>query len=274
MESVLPVVMSPVQLAAVLSDKSVTEAETLSNRLLGGLGVALGAVELVGAGALCLVPEPTTLTKVGCVVVGTHSLDSINAAANQVITGRDTRTATYQSAVALAKQFGADDNTAWKVGLTVDIAVPTGFALAIGASRVIYVRAGSLKLAEHEAVGVVKAGGHTIAKHVGIPERELLARLAKSPKLQSASSFNNIRVAEQAVSATLKANRIKIIYWANITKASDPLELTYATGNVIGYGFRQGSKIKESVTTVRVVLLKKSYNGNPYYVLTAYPFMG
>ncbi|HCM9560404.1 TPA: hypothetical protein N5O13_003493 [Enterobacter cloacae subsp. cloacae] len=45
-ESGMTVVMSPVQLAAVLSDKSVTEAETLSNRLLGGLGVLLGAVEM------------------------------------------------------------------------------------------------------------------------------------------------------------------------------------------------------------------------------------
>ncbi|EOC9245185.1 hypothetical protein ACJCF9_003422 [Enterobacter cloacae] len=44
-ESGMTVVMSPVQLAAVLSDKSVTEAETLSNRLLGGLGVLPGAVE-------------------------------------------------------------------------------------------------------------------------------------------------------------------------------------------------------------------------------------
>ncbi|EMJ5882931.1 hypothetical protein HV357_01340 [Enterobacter cloacae] len=35
-EGGMTVVMSPVQLAAVLSDKSVTEAETLSNRLLGG----------------------------------------------------------------------------------------------------------------------------------------------------------------------------------------------------------------------------------------------
>ena len=37
----LQVVMSPVQLAAVMSDKTVTEAETLQNRLLGGLGVAM-----------------------------------------------------------------------------------------------------------------------------------------------------------------------------------------------------------------------------------------
>lgn len=36
-EGGMVVVMSPVQLAAVLSDKSITEAETLSNRLLGDL---------------------------------------------------------------------------------------------------------------------------------------------------------------------------------------------------------------------------------------------
>lgn len=38
------IVMSPVQLAAVLSDKTVTEAETLSNRLPGGLGVLPGGL--------------------------------------------------------------------------------------------------------------------------------------------------------------------------------------------------------------------------------------
>lgn len=93
-EGGMVVVMSPVQLAAVLSDKSVTEAETLSNRLLGGLGVLLGAVEMAGATALCIAPEPTGLTKAGCVVVGAHSLDAVQSAARQVITGRDTRSAT------------------------------------------------------------------------------------------------------------------------------------------------------------------------------------
>lgn len=43
------VILSPVQLAALLSDKSVSEGETLSNRLYGGLGLAGGIVELFGA---------------------------------------------------------------------------------------------------------------------------------------------------------------------------------------------------------------------------------
>lgn len=199
MDNGLQITMSPVQLAAVLSDKTVTESETLSGRLMGGLELVLGSLELAGATALCMVPEPTGLTKAACIVGGTHSLDSINTAAQRVITGHDTRTATYRTAVALAKQFGADDQTAWKIGITVDIAVPAAFSLAVGAA---------------------------------------------------------------------------IIYWANTSASTKPLELTWRAGTSVGYGFRQGKNIKETSSVVRVVLLKKTYSGKPYYVLSSYPFMG
>ncbi|CAI0786638.1 Uncharacterised protein [Serratia entomophila] len=147
-EEGLRVVLSPVQLAAVMSDRSVTEGETLSNRLFGGLGLAGGVVELIGAGAMCYAPDPTFLTKIGCVVVGTHSLDSIKAASNQIVTGQPTTTDTYQSAVALAKTLGADDDTAYNVGLTVDVAVPLVFAAAIGAARVASVRMGRVSMSQ------------------------------------------------------------------------------------------------------------------------------
>lgn len=51
MDDGIKVVMSPIQLAAALSDKSVTEGETFSNRLYGGLGLIMGALELAGATA-------------------------------------------------------------------------------------------------------------------------------------------------------------------------------------------------------------------------------
>ncbi|AMO49183.1 Orf24 [Enterobacter sp. FY-07] len=270
----LQVVMSPVQLAAVLSDKTVTEAETIQNRLIGGLGVAMSTVELAGAGILCATPEPTMLTKAACVVVGAHSMDSLRAAIDQTITGRDTRTAAYQLAVQTARQFGADEETALNIGLTVDIAVPVAFGLSLGAGRVAYVRAGNFRLAEHEAVKGIKAGGHTILKHIAIPEDELLARLARSPQMQSTSSFYKLEQAEKVISEGLKANRLKILYWANLSRSAENfLEITYQSGSAIGYGFRQGSKAKETLYLVRIVLLKKMYNNKPYYVLTAYPIM-
>lgn len=274
MSNGLQVVMSPVQLAAVLSDETVTEAETLQNRLLGGLNVAMSTVELVGATVLCAAPDPTTLTKAACVVVGAHGLDSLYAAIDQTITGRDTRTAAYQLAVDTARQFGADEMTALNIGLTVDIAVPVAFGLAIGAARIAYVRTGTFKIVEHEAIRPIKIGGHTLAKHIAIPEEDLLARLARSPHMSSVSSFYSVQQAEQVISNALKANRLKIIYWANSGAGAHPLELTYNAKSVVGYGIRQGINIKETTSTVRVVLLKQTYQGNPYYVLTSYPYMG
>lgn len=43
-EQRLRIALSPVQLEAVLSDRSVSEGETSGNRLSGGLGLARGAV--------------------------------------------------------------------------------------------------------------------------------------------------------------------------------------------------------------------------------------
>ncbi|QHA88129.1 RNase A-like domain-containing protein [Serratia rhizosphaerae] len=272
-EEGLRVVLSPVQLAAAMSDKNVTEGETLSNRLFGGLGLAGGVVELIGAGAMCYAPDPTLLTKVGCVIMGTHSLDSIKAASNQIVTGQPTTTDTYQSAVAMAKTLGADDETAYNVGLTVDVAVPLVFATVIGAARVSSVRMGKVKLIEHESVPGIKGGGHTISKHIAKTPEELLERLAKSPTMQSASTFTDLRTAEQAISRTLRFNKALIKRWAQQPTSTNVLELTHNAGKPIGFGYRQGNSIKLTSNSVRVVLLKKVYNGKPYYILTAYPII-
>ncbi|GLR10552.1 hypothetical protein COO59_19390 [Mixta theicola] len=269
MDTGLHFAVSPVQLAAVLSHHTITEAEMLSNRLLGGLELVLGTVELMGATALCLAPEPTMLTKAACVATGAHSLDSIHAAANRVLTGQDTRTATFRTAAALARQFGASEDTAWKIGLTVDVAVPSAAGVAWGISRIKYVRAGTLKLAEHE--GIRKIGGHTLKKHIAKTDEELLARLAQSPGLDAATSFSSVQQAERYISAGLRANRLKIIHWANTALGEKALEFTWNAGTKVGYGFRQGSQSRWTVSHVRIVLKRQQFRDKPYFILTAYP---
>nr|WP_242634134.1 hypothetical protein [Pantoea allii] len=164
--------LSPVQMAAIVRRNTVSEGETLSNRLWGGLGVVSGVAEIFGAGVLCIVPEPTMITKAGCFVVGAHSLDTLNASLKQVWTGRKTETATAQLAEIAAGELGADSATAYKVGVTVDLAVPFIFASAAGAARVASVYSGRIRLTEHEG-GVL---GHTIARHVGRTPEQLIAR--------------------------------------------------------------------------------------------------
>ncbi|MGQ8774881.1 RNase A-like domain-containing protein [Serratia sp. NA_112.1] len=189
-------------------------------------------------------------------------MDTVKTAADKVITGLSTRSATHRSAEALAKKFGADEDTAFKIGLAVDVAVPLGFATAMGAARVVSIRYGRISLASHESLTGMKPGGHTIARHVGKSPEELLQRLASSPGMQSASTFTDLRTAEKAISQTLKTNRQAIKQWAGYPSSANVLELTHSTGNTVGFGFRQGSTVRLTTSGVRVVLLKKCITVN------------
>ncbi|MBB5406546.1 hypothetical protein HDG34_000461 [Paraburkholderia sp. HC6.4b] len=78
------VVLSAPQLSAVLARHSISPTEMLSNRLWGGLQVVGGVLEMAGAAALCVLPEPTMASKAGCVVFGAHGSDTAAAGLRQV----------------------------------------------------------------------------------------------------------------------------------------------------------------------------------------------
>ncbi|WP_416414116.1 RNase A-like domain-containing protein [Pantoea sp. App145] len=269
----IKVALSPVQMAAVLSDKSISAGETLSNRLFGGLGLAGGVVEMFGAGAMCIVPEPTMLTKAGCVFVGTHGLDTIQASIRQIWTGRQTSTDTYNSAVALAESLGADQKTAMNVGMTVDLAIPMGFAMAIGAVRVTAIRSGRIKIAEHESLTGRKPGGHTLEKHIGKTPEQLRARFEKEPRLYESGCFRSLQEAEQLISKVVRDNKSQIEMWVRNIPPGLPARMTLhrtfhqSTGILV----KRGSQEVFKCHGVGVVLDFQPWNGKPYFILTAFP---
>jgi hypothetical protein len=63
------------------------------------------------------------------------------------------------------------------------------------------------------------AGGHTLARHVGLTETELASRLATQIALPRASSFANREIAEQAMSDAIDANQTQITNWLTGTSA-------------------------------------------------------
>ena len=272
-ESGIVIAMSPVQMAAVMSDRTVSEGETLSNRLYGGLGLLGGVAEMFGAGAMCVVPEPTMLTKAGCVVVGTHSLDTIQSSLRQVWSGKKVATDTYNSAVALAEKMGAGRNTAMHVGMTVDLAVPMSFALAIGGVRIAAIRAGRIRLADNEAVAAKGAGGHTLERHVGKTPDELIARLERRPGLNETSSFRTVEEAEKFISAVVRDNRLQIEMWVKHVPPNLPARTTIyrAFSRSTGIVIRRGSSTAILAYRVRVTLEFRPYHGKPYFILTAFP---
>ncbi|MFZ4834804.1 RNase A-like domain-containing protein [Rouxiella sp. Mn2063] len=280
MDNGIKIVMFPVQLAAVMSDETVTEGQTFTNRIWGGVGFLGGVLELAGASALCMVPEPTGITKTGCVIVGVYSIDSLSASAYQIYTGRNTTSMTARAASGIASELGADDDTAKNIGIAVDIAIP--FTVA-GAAKVASVKMGQVKLIRHEAIKGIRGGGHTIKKHIGMSEQELLDKVARGKQSgtftagKSASSFTSLDIAEKAVSQAIKNNRWKIRRWAKNTSSDGEtsyLEVEQSFTSHIGIIISENAEKAQKAYRVRVILSKKSYNGKPYYIVTSYPISG
>ncbi|MFP4890434.1 RNase A-like domain-containing protein [Paraburkholderia sp. EG304] len=261
------VVLSAPQLAAVLSRQSISQSEMLSNRLWGGLQVVGGVLEMVGAGVLCALPDPTMASKAGCVVFGVHGSDSAAAGLRQVWTGRDTATLTQRGATKLAEAMRASPDMANNIGLSLDIAVPFGFAGSIRAARAARVTMGRIRLNMHEAKAGSRIGGHTLLKHVGRTEAQLRERLRLEPKRTEVSSFANLQEAEWAISETMLANASKIRKWTTTSKRT--LTLEKDVGRKVGYVLTKKTDTLVDSSKVKVILKYGTYNGMPYYILTA-----
>ncbi|MGF6479212.1 RNase A-like domain-containing protein [Paraburkholderia sp. JPY419] len=262
------VVFSAPQLAAVLSRQSINPTEMLSNRLWGGLQVVGGVLEMVGAAALCVLPEPTMASKTGCVVFGAHGSDTVSAGVRQIWTGRDTATLIQQGTTKLAEAMKASPDMANIIGLSVDMIVPFGFAGSIKAARVASVTMGRINLQMHEARAVNPGlGGHTILKHVEKDEAWLRERLKRDLHIAAASSFADIRQAEWAITEAMRVNATKIKAWTRAPR--NDLTLFEDVGRNVGNVVSRKSGEYRPASRVKVILRYQTYNGMPYYVLTA-----
>jgi len=265
------VVLSAPQLVAVLGRHSIDPAEMASNRLWGGLQLVGGLLEMVGAGALCVMPEPTMASKAGCIAFGTHGVDTAAAGLRQMWTAQDTATLTQQGTTKLAEVMKTSPDLANNIGLSLDLAVPFGFAGSIKAARVSRITVGRINLQMHEATALSpRLGGHTLLKHVGKDEAWLRDRLKREPRRKVVSSFTSLEQAERAISETVNANAAKIRAWAHFPTRNATLTVTKIVSGDIGYGVARQTGELTRMQKVLVTLKYETYNGMPYYILTAY----
>ena len=264
-EEGLEIVLTPIQLAAIFESESIEESSSLSNRLWGAATLVGGAVELVGSALLFLAPEPTSITKIAGTALGAHGLDTASTGIMQIVSGQTRTTMTSQAAAAGAEALGASPDTASKVGLAVDIAVPliTGFA---GLARALSIRRGAISLVAEEA-----AGGHTIARHVGRTEAQLRARLATQRRIPAATTFRSLKDAELYVAEALRANKSVIKEWAKNANIGQTKGFTYNAGRNIGEGVVRSTGQFQQMTNMVVVVRKVVEQNRVYFILTAYP---
>ncbi|NML30450.1 RNase A-like domain-containing protein [Paraburkholderia antibiotica] len=265
------VVLSAPQLVAVLARQSISQTEMLTNRLWGGLQIVGGVLEMVGAAALCVLPEPTMASKAGCIVFGVHGSDAAAAGVRQVWTGYDTITLTQQGTAKLAQTMKASPDMANSIGLSIDLAVPFGFAGSVRAARAARITMGRVSLEMHEAKAVQpRLGGHTLLKHVGKDEAWLRDRLRREPERHVVSSFTDVQQAERAISETLQANAARIRDWTRSPNRRVTLTVTKVVSGNIGHGVTRATGKLTAMNKVFVSLKYETYNGMPYYILTAF----
>lgn len=105
----------------------------LNARLVGGIQVVGGALEvLLGAGGV-IVPEPATT--VGGVILVAHGTDTIVAGFRSLIHGEVKQSMTQQGAEAAAKAMGASPETSRRIGIGVDVVAGVGPSIGVSMTR-------------------------------------------------------------------------------------------------------------------------------------------
>lgn len=261
----LELVLTPVQLAAIFNNETIETSGSLSERFWGAATAVGGALELVGAAALLLTPEPTLTTKVAGTALGLHGADTASTGIRQMWSGRTETSMTSEAVSSAAQAFGVSEEDARRIGLTVDVAIPllAGF---VGAARALAIRRGSISLVAEEA-----AGGHTIARHVGRTEAQLRARLLAEPRIKAASTFHSLRQAETFIGEALRANRAEITAWLKTAAVGTQKAFPYSAGRVVGSGVVRATNTLQPMTRMTVVIRRIELEKRVYFVLTSYP---
>lgn len=270
------VALSFAQLAAILTQESLTPAEIMSNRIFGSLRLVGGIIELAGSSVLCALPEPTMISKVGCVAMGVHASDQLSAATTQIVTGRQTDSYAFKAGASAAEALGASRTTGQVIGLATEFVVPLTTASLYNAFRVSSVRAGRISVVTSEKplqASKKLGGGHTIFKHVGKNIDELKTRFA-SKKVHVSSTFYDLETAEWAVSQALQRNRLKILMQskARLVLKEKRFEISTTLEKPVGWGVtREAPNTAVNMSKVTVAIKCVEYNHMPYFIITAFP---
>ena len=121
-------------------------------------------------------------------------------------------------------------------------------------------------LQNHEAWG-----GHTVDRHIGKTDAELITRLRNNRGIRAASTFTDQATAETFISRAINENRAEINAWLRTARRGDrPRSFDYTATEVTGRGIGRGENAVADRTNVRVVL-RPAGNGK-YHILTSFPY--
>ena len=113
-------------------------------------------------------------------------------------------------------------------------------------------------------------GGHTLARHVGKTDEELLQRLRRERRISAASTYTDRASAESVVGATLAAGGRSFDAWRRRTGRRPNFVLHHSANRVIGRSISRGRSSPKPCEDA-VVVLRWDDRRRDFYVLTSYP---
>src|SRR3954466_6355170 len=116
-------------------------------------------------------------------------------------------------------------------------------------------------------------GGHTLQRHVGKSDADLIERLRREPQISSASTYTDRATAESVIAAALHSSNQAFAKWRARTGRRPNFVLRYHADRVVGRSVARGRS--NAVPCERVVIVLRWDDGRQRdYVLTSYPEAG
>lgn len=112
-------------------------------------------------------------------------------------------------------------------------------------------------------------GGHTLRRHVGRTDEQLIERLAREPDISAASTYDDRAAAETTVGEALGQAKNRVESWLDRTDVHPNLALQFHGRNSIGRSIRRGDHQAQACYDAAVIL---RWDGDHrFHVLTTYP---
>lgn len=124
--------------------------------------------------------------------------------------------------------------------------------------------------ASHDLSADEALGGHTLQRHVGKTDADLIARLRREPQISSASTYTDRATAERVVGDALRSGNRAFAAWRERSGRKPNFVLRYHADRVIGRSVGRGQTTSVPCNRALVVLRWDERRAR-YYVLTSYP---
>jgi hypothetical protein len=131
-------------------------------------------------------------------------------------------------------------------------------------------QSGEARGASHDLSVDEALGGHTLDRHIGKTDEDLVARLRRERDISSASTYTDRQTAERVIGAALATDGSAFEKWRARHGRRPNFVLHYDAHEVIGRSVRRG-RTRSQPCERALVVLRWDDRRRQFYVLTSYP---